>query len=254
VDDTKRYASELKTEIDKLLEEKNEDGTQKYTVATACKEFLISSAKQAVATAYDEKISEKTKFIWVKNIWLPDSALSHPLMSDKDFENNVKLKPFDVGGKKVKFGDLEANGVYTDVYSVSTYGIVTDKLDTAKEEVNGYFIMIVLSVGTILLQQFVTMRAQKEQSQFSTVDGQGAQQQKMTMIIMTVMFAVFSFSYSTAFSIYMITSNITSLLSTLVINKLVDKAIEKKEAEALQAKYNNRFPGRKYDKDETKKK
>jgi membrane protein insertase Oxa1/YidC/SpoIIIJ len=90
------------------------------------------------------------------------------------------------------------------------------------------------------------MRSQKEQSQFSTVDGQGAQQQKTTMIIMTVMFAIFSFMYSGAFSMYMITSNIMSLLSTLVINNVVDKMLEKKEEEALQARYNQRFPGRAY--------
>ena len=68
----------------------------------------------------------------------------------------------------------------------------------------------------------------------------------MTMIIMTGMFAIFSFVYSSAFSIYLITSNVFSLLSTVVINKLVDRNMEKKEALALQEKHNQRFPGRKY--------
>ena len=68
----------------------------------------------------------------------------------------------------------------------------------------------------------------------------------MMMIIMTAMFAIFSFMYSSAFSIYMITSNVFSLISTIIINKIVDKVEEKKEAAAAQAKYNKRFPGRTY--------
>ena len=117
-------------------------------------------------------------------------------------------------------------------------------LDEQKTQANGYFVLIVLSIGTILLQQFVSMRTQKEQQKYSTVDGQGGSQQKMMMIVMTLMFAVFSFMYSSSFSIYMIMSNLFSLVSMLIINKLVDISMAKKERKALQEKYNKRFPGR----------
>ena len=114
------------------------------------------------------------------------------------------------------------------------------KLTTHKSEANGYFVLIALSIGTILLQQFVTMRSQKEQQKYSTVDGQGASQQKMTMIMMTGMFAIFSFMYSSAFSIYMITSNLFSLASTLIINSIVDKKVEKTETTKTVARMDNR--------------
>jgi membrane protein insertase Oxa1/YidC/SpoIIIJ len=68
------------------------------------------------------------------------------------------------------------------------------------------------------------------------------------------MFAFFSFQYSSAFAIYMITSNLFSLLNTIVINKVVAVSLKKKEEKALQEKYNQRFPGRKLEKDEKKKK
>ena len=76
---------------------------------------------------------------------------------------------------------------------------------------------------------------------------------------MTGMFAIFSFMYSSAFSIYMIMSNVLSLISMLVINKLVDYIADKREAKAIQEQYNKRFPGRvalgvKDDKDEKTKK
>ena len=87
------------------------------------------------------------------------------------------------------------------------------------------------------------MRSQKEQSKFSSVDGQGASQQKMMLIIMTGMFAIFSFMYSAAFSLYMITGNLLSMVMTLVINKVVDVMLAKKEEAAIQEKYNRRFRG-----------
>ena len=85
------------------------------------------------------------------------------------------------------------------------------------------------------------MRSQKEQQKFSSADGTGAANQKMMMVVMTVMFAIFSFMYSAAFSIYMVTSNV---------------AMTKQEEKKLQQKYDNRFPGRTYQsgKDEKKKK
>ena len=145
-----------------------------------------------------------------------------------------------MNGAKVSLTGISAK---TNAYESATYNKVTDKLSTQKAEGNGWFILIALSIGTILLQQWVSNRAQKEQQKYSTVDGQGASQQKMTMIIMTGMFAVFSFMYSSAFAIYLIVSNVFSLASTLIINKAVDVAAEKAELKAMQEKYNKRVPG-----------
>jgi membrane protein insertase Oxa1/YidC/SpoIIIJ len=248
VDYEKLYVEggEFKAQIDELLAQKNEDGSAKYTLPKACQLFMISLAQDAVVEKYESTVSGNTKFLWIKNIWMTDASYVHPVAEYSDFESKAKQEDFNVNGKKVGYTEVQ-----TDVYRESAYNIVTAKLDKQKGQANGYFIMILLSVGTILLQQWISMRAQKEQSQFSTVDGQGAQQQKMMMIMMTGMFAVFSFMYSAAFSIYMITSNVLSLISMLVINKLVDMTLEKKEQKALQDKYNQRFPGRVYKGDKT---
>ena len=60
------------------------------------------------------------------------------------------------------------------------------------------------------------------------------------MVIMTIMFGVFSFMYSAAFSIYMIMSNVLSLLSTLIINFFVDKNKDKKTKEQEYKKLSGR--------------
>ena len=58
------------------------------------------------------------------------------------------------------------------------------------------------------------------------------------------MFAIFSFMYSSAFSIYMIMSNILSLFSTIIINKLVDMRAEKAEEKAFRERYDRAYSGR----------
>ncbi len=199
-------------------------------------DYLTSAAQDAVVVAYENQVKNKTSFGWIKNIWVTDASYKHPVLSETEFKAEAEREEFEVYGKDVSYGDIQN---YTNAYKTDTYKEVTKKLTVQKDAANGYFVLIVLSIGTILLQQFVMMRSQKEQQKYSSVDGMGGSQQKMTMIIMTGMFAIFSFMYSSAFSIYLITSNLFSLGSTLVINKFVDKSVEKKMEAAEQKKFKN---------------
>lgn len=212
-------------------------------------ETIQQTAKEAVKTAYDKTISKRTNFLWIKNIWVTDSSFKHPIPDHENFIEEVKRQKFEVKGEKVKLESLK-----TSAYDKDNYNKVTANLTQAKAEPNGYFILIALSIAVTLLQQWISNKAQKEQQQFATVDGQSATQQKTMMVMMTIMFAVFAFLYSASFSIYMITSNLMSMLSTFVITKVVDYTENKRELKLLQEKYNKRFPGRapSSDKEETK--
>ena len=200
-------------------------------------EYFEVLAQDAVVVAYDTSVKNEAKFLWIKNIWVTDAAYRHPIMDyDKFSQEITERSSCSCKGKS----PAESYAAYGEKY----YENVTKKLDGPKGQANGYFILIALSIGTILLQQFVSMKSQKEQQKYSSVDGQQGGQQKMMMIMMTAMFAFFSFMYSSAFSMYLIVSNIFSLLSTLLINKVVDKVAEKKEEKALQEKYDRRFAGK----------
>ncbi len=203
--------------------------------------YLVGEAQGAVVDVYNSKVKKNMGFGWIKNIWVTDASYKHPVLSASDFKAEAKREKFEVEGKKVKYGKISE---YTNAYDTDAYNEVTRGLEKQRGQANGYFILIALSIGTILLQQFVMQRSQKEQQKYSSVDGMAGSQQKMTMIIMTGMFAIFSFMYSSAFSIYMITSNIFSLLSMLLINKLVDIKMEKKETAVAQAKLVNHTAAR----------
>ena len=234
---------ELKAVLDNLSTEGYNSLEEAQDAAVS--NYIISKAQDAVVVAYETEVKDSVSFLWIKNIWATDATYKHPVLTYGDFKAEAEREKFIVGGETKSFADvINAAGSGISPYDELAYNRITAKLNTQKEAPNGYYILILLSIGTILLQQFVSMRSQKEQQKFSSVDGQGASQQKTTMVVMTAMFAIFSFMYSAAFSIYMIMSNLLSLVSTLIINKIVDVVAEKREAQALQNQYNKRFPGR----------
>ena len=237
---------EIKSFVDSALA-----ANENKTKDAAIKEYFQSKGQEAVVSAYETDVIKNTSFLWIKNIWATDAVYSlsnsctmqkiTPVLEFDNFKREVQQQNFQVGDKTTNFVGVAE---FTNAYDESTYNTITGKLTVQKSQANGYYILILLSIGTILLQQWVTMAGQKEQQKYSSVDGTGASQQKMTMVIMTGMFAIFAFMYSSAFSVYMIMSNVLSLISTLVINKIVDVTERKKEEKALIEKYNKRFAGR----------
>ena len=226
------------------------------------KNYYYGFAREAVRKDYEENSFNRVGFLWVKNVWNVDAAYEHPLTTQDKMMVSVKNlfsseSMFDVNGTLVNFNDIQRADIslYNDAspYNIDSFNEITTNLTDAKESPNGYFILIVLSIGTILLQQFISMRSQKAQNQYSSVDGQQAATQKTTMIIMTVMFGIFSFMYSAAFSIYMVVSSLFSLGSTVLINKIVDVVMHKKEEKAMQERFNRTLPGKKDNKDEQNK-
>ena len=238
---------EVYAEIEKIraqLKAENPEMSEGDLVKNSYVSYFEGVAQTEVVAAYNGEgsyanagVLKNTKFLWIKNVWVTDAMYKNPVLEYKDFETAIATK----SGCSCSTTN-QAAGI--DAYTADGYNKVTKKLDIQKEQFNGFFVLIALSIGTILLQQFVSMRAQKEQQKYSSVDGQGAGQQKMMMIVMTAMFAIFSFMYSAAFSIYLIVSNVFSLGSTVLINKIVDKVSENKDAKKAEAKFNSRYGGR----------
>ena len=159
--------------------------------------------------------AENASFLWVKNIWITDSPLKNPVDSDwelfKTTHEYLKQQP--------DANDIGAEG----------YASLIAKLDKEKAEPNGYFILVVLTAGVSLLTQIVMSKTQKAQMELQTVDGQGAQTQKMMTWMMPIMMAIFAFMYTAAFSIYIILSSLMSLGLTYFINFMVDRQIKRQE-------------------------
>lgn len=160
--------------------------------------------------------SYNSSFLWIKNIWVPDTSYRHPIEYD------------DV---------LESSGLSEEAFNEVSYN-----LSAERSQANGYYILILISIGSMFLSQFISARSQKAQSELQTADGSGKRTQRTMMIVMPIVFGVFSFFYSAGFSIYMIVSSLYSILSTLIINLIVDRKFQKVQEQEIQDKYNQRIP------------
>jgi len=185
--------------------------------------FILDICQQKSADKYHE---EQAKFLWIKNLWVSDSPLKNPVeeswatfRSTHEYPNSAH--------------DIGETG----------YAQLTMKLEAEKTQSNGYFILVVLTAGISFLTQWVMKKSSQAQMELQTVDGQGAQTQKIMMIMMPVMMAFFAFMYTSAFSIYIILSSVINIGTTFGINKIVD--VQFKKAKSKEKK-DDKVRGRVY--------
>lgn len=170
--------------------------------------YLETPAAQKVAEDYTE---HNNSFLWVGNLWYPDSTLNKEVPSFDKFQSTIT---------KANIGDD-----YED-----SYNKVTAALETEKNTYNGYYILIALSIVLMLVQQWIAMKMNKSTNDLTTVDGSGARTSKYMMIFMPIVYGIFAFMYSASFSLYMITNTIYSIITTLIINFALNAWFKKKEA------------------------
>ena len=179
------------------------------------KDYMAEFARDASAQYYE---GNNQGFLWVGNIWYPDSML------------NKEVPTFD------KFVSSLSRASDLSNYEES-YNEVTAHLDKQKDTYNGYFVLIVLAIGMMFLSQFFMMRMQKDMNELGTVDGSGQRTNKWMLILMPIIYGVFSFFYSAAFSLYMITNTLYSFVTTLIVNKALDVKFRKLEERQELDKY-----------------
>lgn len=224
-----------------LLKTSEKYGADEYVINSVdndqkALDFIKAKARVSSADKY-ESFSREMRFLWVKNIWVADSALAHPVEGSNGSLSYSSCNACTTCGKN------------TSAISQEDYNELTSNLEEQKKEVNGYFILAILTAAVSLALQLISMKSQKAQMELQTVDGQGAQSQKMMLWMMPIIMFICAFSLTSVFSIYMIMSSVFSIVSTLVINAIVDKQYKKEKS-----KKDTRIRGRVYVPDETLKK
>ncbi len=227
--DSKKLASDKNNDLTILRDGKNLSFAEVKSGdnAMTAEEFIKDLCEQRSADTFDNNGSS---FLWVKNIWAPDVTFRTPV--EKKLYSQDNEQTFSSLYGKSEGGGCSCNGsnkmtimgTRNDVYND-----LTAKLEDKKTAPNGYYIFVILTAGISLLTQLVLSKGQKAQMELQTVDGQGAQTQKMMMWMMPVMMAFFAFMYTAAFSIYIVCSSLISMLSTIAINKIVDKKYKTKK-------------------------
>lgn len=220
-------------------DEKGKDKTDEQIMQELCTKVADFYAQKYYDATVREAAREEAakvfrntdlRFLWVKNIWAQDLPWAHPVRS------TFKEYGFTISSNCFTSCSASCSGKNNSVESMSeeVFAEITHNLEKEKSEPNGYLILVLLSIGTMLLSQILMQKVNKTQMELSSVDGAdgtAAQSQKMMTWMMPIMFGFFSFMYTASFSIYIIISSVVSTGSTLLINFLVEKSFEKKAAE-----------------------
>ena len=190
-------------------------------------------------------------FLWIRNFWMPDS----PFASFMPDVNSLRMVDFKVWNEvsanlaaagtipqALSFADAAAAQAYvndvvapfiaSDVYApyvamvpglenLSILGLI--KITVFKEG-NGWFILPLLSMGTQILMQKLTMQS-------SQMDPSQANTQKTMIYVMLFMSLYFCASYNSAFALYWVVGNIYAIVEQLGMNKYF-KTQELKAAKA----------------------
>ncbi len=195
------------------------DPSKTYTV----EEFVKDIRQQRSAETFRE---ENQNFLWVKNIWVTDSPMKNPVESNwSTFRDTYKYEGNQIG---------------------DDYSNLIAKLDYERNAPNGYLILVVLTAASSFFMQLVMGKAQKAQMELQTVNGQGAQTQKIMKWMMPIMMAFFAFMYTAAFSIYIVLSSLISMATTFLINFIVDRKLKREKIKAGATENNVVIRGRVY--------
>ena len=154
----------------------------------------------------------KTGFLWIKNIWRPDTSNS-PIMDYNTFANNVK---------KLKDAEVPEEAEYNEVMSALMQS-------EQYSGWNGYYILCILAGLATFGSTYINVLIQK----FKAKKNKSSIQQSVEMgskgmnIIMPIIMGLFTLFYTASFGLYIVTSSLFAMASGVVVTLLVDRIIAK---------------------------
>lgn len=181
------------------------------------------------------EILESFKFLWITNIWQPDSGLAPVVMKAKDFLSIAKLDQLlylknnpGVWEKLVDLGIAAANGVNAQGATIYTFlnteaaqaaytAAVQPLLNLHAGYSNGWFILPLLAGVTNFFSSWLMQRGQPKNPQTDSTN-------KMMMWMFPIMSVWFCLTYNAAFALYWSISSICMIITNLVLNKKFPRA------------------------------
>lgn len=182
---------------------------------------IINKAQENAEKKYNQV---KESFLWIKNVWIADSPFYKAVPSFNDYCKNAKIS-YSKDQADIKASDEKV------------YNAVMGNLPSSKQ-VNGFFILSVVTGVTAFLSQYFVYVSQKKKkvNNFYTNNAKPTETQKAQetssksmMIIFPILLTVFTFSYTAVFSLYLVVGQVVSIATTPLINWLLKKLDKKKD-------------------------
>ncbi len=182
---------------------------------------IVSKAQDSASTRYEEI---KDNWLWVDNIWRPDTYVAgFPNYDDFSKMSNLSAQ---VGNDEARINEIKQN-----------FNIITAKIQNEYDSWNGYFILVVLAGVVTFLSVTITqmITTKKKEKTLQLQNGQQQQQNPMngaTKImkwVMPIIMVIFTIGYSAAFALYIVMNSLMSLIISLISLKIIEKIEKNKE-------------------------
>lgn len=221
-------------EYERLIGEGKTEQEARESASVAASEKATPIAQAEVLKKFEEKYKNEIKFMWVNNVFMPDSW-KNPIPDYETFFGNG------IGKLGIDTASVEHDKEYDKVMNplIAKYNQVK-RNGKSGSRWNGFMLLPIITglitfASTKLMKQ--TQPPQPPTANGSGKDMQNAMQANMKMMqwFMPIMLAVFALLYSTAFTVYMVISNLFSTVFQLIYNacvKVNDKRNEEKRLES----------------------
>lgn len=224
----KEYAmEELPAETPSDGEEQDGTSETPETVPNDLTDYNRVIRTLAEEVTADYYVDNLESFLWIKNIYKAESPMTNPVFEKSEITNYLQ-KFYSDEEKEIE----EANG-----YEGQIFDYVVAGLERRDLGVNGYFILVILAVGTSFLSIFINNKLTKKVS--GTQPGG-----KMMYFIMPLILGIFTLMYTSLFAIYIIVGQIMMIalspLTNLIVKKWIDasdRRKEKKKQEVIDVDY-----------------
>ena len=207
----------------------------------ACQADPSRDVNAELKSTYDKN---SAGFLWVKNIWRPDSFVGQTLSFD-EFRNATAKLPDSIfwtaDGKAIEKGSED------DKVLRETYDKIFTPIKDAHQGLNGWLLLVLLAGASTffstMINNKITAKKKEEKaeevvqySMRSTKATAGGEQQKMPQMdpaqmgnimkfVMPVIMIGFAISTTSAMALYIIANSIFSTLFAIGINFVIDKII-----------------------------
>lgn len=224
----KEYAME-ELPVETPSDGEEQDGTSETpeTVPNDLTDYNRVIRTLAEEVTADYYVDNLESFLWIKNIYKAESPMTNPVFEKSEITNYLQ-KFYSDEEKEIE----EANG-----YEGQIFDYVVAGLERRDLGVNGYFILVILAVGTSFLSIFINNKLTKKVS--GTQPGG-----KMMYFIMPLILGIFTLMYTSLFAIYIIIGQIMMIalspLTNLIVKKWIDasdRRKEKKKQEVIDVDY-----------------
>ena len=194
----------------------------------------IDIAQANVAEKYEEI---KDNWLWIDSVWRPDTYVSG-VPNYNDFYNIANLNDA-VGQNEARLNQIAME-----------YNTITADIQKTYSSWNGYFILVVLSGAITFLSLWLNQKsttAKNNQIVVKPVNNsvkQNNQQpeantntaMKIMKFVMPVIMIIFTFSYSAAFALYIVTNSLMGVIINFTCMKVFDKLDKMKDEKEKETK------------------